>query len=60
MLCQKPALGQNCIKIISDTSNSLAMLLRIQNLFSNHLKRKDFDIQLFFTLHARSVSVNNN
>ena len=28
--CGKPALGQNCIKIISDMSNSVTMLLLIQ------------------------------
>ena len=28
--CEKLALGQNCIKIISDKSNSVAMFLRIQ------------------------------
>ena len=30
MPCGKVALGQNCIKIISDKSNSVAMILRIQ------------------------------
>ena len=28
--CGKLALGENCIKIISDKSNSVAMFLRIQ------------------------------
>ena len=48
--CGKLALGQNCVKIISDKSNSVAMFLRIQT--DINILQSSSSIKLLYYKHT--------